>query len=58
MDRMSFVGAPVNVTEVAAPYNGSHRFYANVRHGALTLFPIAATNIAFGVLPENLNPTF
>jgi len=53
-----FVGAPVNVTEVVAPYNGSHRFYANVGHGALSEFPIAAVNVAFGVLPENSDPTF
>jgi hypothetical protein len=58
MERMHFVGAPVNVTQVAAPYNGSHRFYANVGHGALSEFPIAAVNVAFGVLPENSNPTF
>lgn len=58
MERMHFVGAPVNVTEVAAPYNGSHRFYANVGHGALSEFPIASVNVAFGVLPENSNPTF
>jgi hypothetical protein len=58
MDRMSFVGAPVNVNEVAPPYNGSHRFYGNVGHVGTNQFPNEAVNIAFGVLPENASPTF
>ena len=58
MERMNFVGAPVNVNEVAAPYNGSHRFYGNVGHVGTNAFPNAAVNIAFGVLPENANPNF
>jgi hypothetical protein len=58
MDRMNFVGAPVNVNEVAAPYNGSHRFYGNVGHVGTNDFPNDAVNIAFGVLPENAAPKF
>jgi len=58
MDRMNFVGAPVNVSKVAAPYNGSHRFYGDVGHVGLNNFPVDAVNIAFGVLPENANPKF
>jgi hypothetical protein len=58
MERMNFVGAPVNVNEVAAPYNGSHRFYGNVGHVGTNDFPNEAVNIAFGVLPENAAPKF
>ena len=58
MERMNFVGAPVNVNEVAAPYNGSHRFYGNVGHVGANDFPNAAVDIAFGVLPENTSPKF
>jgi hypothetical protein len=58
MERMNFVGAPVNVNEVAAPYNGSHRFYGNVGHVGTNDFPNDAVNIAFGVLPENATPKF
>jgi len=58
MDRMNFVGAPVNVSKVAAPYNGSHRFYGDLGHVGLNLFPVEAVNIAFGVLPENASPKF
>jgi hypothetical protein len=58
MERMNFIGTPVNVNEVAAPYNNTHRFYGNVGHVGLNDFPNAAVDIAFGVLPENANPTF
>jgi len=58
MERMAFVGQPVNVETTAPPYGGSHRFYANVAHGDLGWYPYQAFNIAFGVLPENLVPGF
>jgi hypothetical protein len=62
MQRMSFVGNYVNLDDATAvpPYGGSHRFYKlSVGHGGFpTNFPIEAINVAFGVLPENTNPTF
>jgi hypothetical protein len=61
MDRMHYVGTPVNITTAQAPYGGSHRFYAETGSVGFSNnggFPIDAINIAFGVLPENLNPTF
>jgi hypothetical protein len=60
MQRMKFVGDYVNLDSAAAPYGGSHRFYslAAGHSGFPNGFPIAAINIAFGVLPENANPTF
>jgi hypothetical protein len=59
MDRMGYLGDFVNVHTATAPYGGSHRFYGNTGHnGFPNGFPIAAINIAFGVPPENANPTF
>ena len=60
MQRMKFVGDFVNLDTSAAPYGGSHRFYSlKAGHsGFPNGFPIEAMNIAFGVLPENANPTF
>jgi len=59
MERMSFVGQPVNITEVAPPYGGSHRLYASgIGHVSLAGYPVETLNVVFGVLPENLNPTF
>ena len=49
----------MNISKVAAPYNGSHRLYAATGHnGFPNGFPIEAINLAFGVPPENQNPTF
>jgi hypothetical protein len=59
MDHMKYIGMPVNLSKSAAPYNGSHRFYAPVGHsGFPNGFPMDAINIAFGVPPENQNPAF
>ena len=64
MERMKFVGDFVNVDTAKAPYGGSHRFYSLVAgHNGFpgpppNGFPMDAINLAFGVLPENLNPTF
>jgi hypothetical protein len=60
MQRMKFVGDYVNLDSATAPYGGSHRFYslAAGHNGFPNGFPIDAVNIAFGVLPENANPTF
>jgi hypothetical protein len=59
MDHMKYLGAPVNISKVAAPYDNTHRFYAATGHnGFPNGFPIEAINIAFGVPPENQNPTF
>jgi hypothetical protein len=55
MDRMGFVGAPVNVTTATAPYGGSHRFYADAGHDGFDGAPYhAAMNIAWGVPAENI----
>jgi hypothetical protein len=55
MERMGFVGKPVNVTTAAAPYDGSHRFYADAGHDGFD-GPMyeAALNIAWGVPAENI----
>jgi hypothetical protein len=58
MDRMSFVGQPVNVGKAAPPYGGSHRFYADVPHGTIVNYPYLALDVAFDVSPENLLPNF
>ena len=60
MQYMHFTGDYVNVDTAKAPYGGSHRFYSlNTGHAGFPgSFPIDAINIAFGVLPENLMPTF
>jgi hypothetical protein len=59
MERMQFVGQPVNISTATAPYGGSHRFYADTGHSAFPGgFPVDAMNIALDVLPENRNPTF
>jgi hypothetical protein len=54
MERMKFVGKPVNVTTAKAPYDGSHRFYADAGHdGFDAAIYYDALNIAWGVPPEN-----
>jgi hypothetical protein len=59
MDHMKFIGTPVNISKATAPYDGSHRFYAETGHsGFPDGFPMDAINIAFGVPPENQKPTF
>jgi hypothetical protein len=57
MERMHYVGTPVNISTATPPYGGSHRFYADVGHTSFD--PQSqpqftdAINIAFGVLAEN-----
>jgi hypothetical protein len=55
MERMGFVGKPVNVTTGAAPYGGSHRFYAEAGHDGFggEVYD-DAMNIAWGVPAENI----
>lgn len=54
MERMHFVGKPVNVTTAKAPYDGTHRFYADAGHDGFDSAPYwDALNIAWGVPPEN-----
>src|SRR5260221_11226117 len=57
MERMHYVGTPVNISTANAAFDGSHRFYADAGHTGFdpTTTPalIDAINIAFGVLPEN-----
>jgi hypothetical protein len=54
MERMHFIGKPVNVTTTKAPYDGSHRFYADAGHDGFDSAPYYdALNIAWGVPPEN-----
>jgi len=57
IERQHFVGTPVNISTGAAPYNGTHRFYAETGHVTFESFT-DAYNIAFGVLPENAYPKF
>ena len=60
MQRMNFVGDYINLDTATAPYGGSHRFYSLVagHSGFPNGFAVDAMNMAFGVLPENANPTF
>jgi hypothetical protein len=54
MERMKYVGKPVNVTTAKAPYGGTHRFYADAGHDGFDSAPYYdALNIARGVAPEN-----
>jgi hypothetical protein len=54
MERMKFVGKPVNVTTARAPYDGTHRFYADAGHDGFDSAPYYdALNIAWGVPSEN-----
>jgi hypothetical protein len=54
MNRMKFVGEPVNVSTAQAPYGGSHRFYANAGHDGFDgAAYYDALNIAWGVPAEN-----
>jgi len=57
-EHLHFVGVPTNITTGKAPYGGTHRFYAATGHSDFSSGYDDAVNIAFGVLPENLNPTF
>jgi hypothetical protein len=55
MEYMKYSGTPVNISTVAAPYGGSHRFYANDGHSSFDdqkYWPALA--IAWGVPPENM----
>lgn len=59
MERLGYVGMPVNVDMTSAPYGGSHRLHRNVGQvGWPMSFPAAAIDLAFGVAPENANPAF
>lgn len=49
MERMDYVGEPVDLDVAAAPYGGSHRFYGTGEFEAHS----DAVDVAFGVLPEN-----
>jgi hypothetical protein len=54
MEHMKFVGKPVNVTTAKAPYDGTHRFYADAGHDGFDSAPYyEALNFAWGVPPEN-----
>jgi hypothetical protein len=54
MERMKFLGKPVNVSTAKAPYDGTHRFYADAGHDGFDSAPYYdALNIAWGVPPEN-----
>jgi len=54
MERMKFIGKPVNVSTAKAPYDGTHRFYADAGHDGFDSAPYYdALNIAWGVPPEN-----
>jgi len=54
MERMHFVGKPVNVTTAKAPYDNTHRFYADAGHDGFDSAPYwDALNAAWGVPPEN-----
>jgi hypothetical protein len=57
MNRMGYVGMPVNISTTPAPYNNTHRFYADEGHTGFDTH-IEALDIAFGVPPENQNPKF
>jgi len=58
MEALGYLGAPVDVGKASPPYGGSHRFYASVY--AISPFEMFtdAMNVAFGVSPENLHPSF
>lgn len=54
MEHLKFVGKPVNVSTAKAPYDGSHRFYADAGHDGFDSMPYwDALNIAWGVPAEN-----
>lgn len=54
MERMKFIGKPVNVSSAKAPYDGSHRFYADTGHDGFDgAAYYDALNIAWGVPAEN-----
>jgi hypothetical protein len=54
MERMGFAGEPVNITTATAPYDGSHRFYADTGHDGFDgEIYYDALDIAWGVPPEN-----
>jgi hypothetical protein len=54
MERMKYIGKPVNVSTAKAPYDGTHRFYADAGHDGFDSAPYYdALNIAWGVPPEN-----
>jgi hypothetical protein len=55
MERMGFIGKPMNVTTGAAPYAGTHRFYADAGHDGFEGAAYDdAMNIAWGVPQENI----
>jgi hypothetical protein len=54
MERMHFVGKPINISVAKAPYDGTHRFYADAGHDGFDSMPYwDALNIAWGVPAEN-----
>lgn len=54
MERMHFIGKPVNVSTAKAPYDGTHRFYADAGHDGFDAMAYwDALNIAWGVPAEN-----
>jgi hypothetical protein len=56
MEYLKYSGTPVNISTAAAPYGGSHRFYANDGHSGFDdqkYWP--ALQIAWGVPQENMD---
>jgi hypothetical protein len=55
MEKMGYIGKPVNVLQVAAPYNGSHRLTNNGPHARYCNEAqyAAACNYMFGVPAQN-----
>ena len=71
MWKLGFIGPPTDITASAPPFGGTHQILvSNEGHidfldaASPALVPAdvanidAALDIAFGVLPENMNPTF
>jgi hypothetical protein len=62
MQRMGFLGLPVDIATPLPPCGGSNRLYAPATGQVDPLAAPAgfegALNLAFGVLPENTNPSF
>jgi hypothetical protein len=54
MERMGFVGEPVNIGDVTAPYGGSHRFYADTQYEPLDNYP-EALDLAWDVPQANID---
>jgi hypothetical protein len=60
MQRMGYPGLPIDLDKAGADLTASNRYYSpSTGHASLPgAFGTAVINQAFGVLPENLNPTF